>query len=105
MSRIINYFVTLRTFVLLTLSASAQIFVDTTPQFRNVVLETYNGINCQFCPDGDRVADTVAAAHPGRVFVINIHQAYYATQYTTQWGDSLAEQAGVPILMVLLTDI
>lgn len=95
MSRIINYFVTFSAFVLLTLSTSAQIFVDTTLQFRNVVLETYNGINCRYCPDGDRVADTVAAAHPGRVFVINIHQGPFATQYTTQWGDSLAEQAGV----------
>lgn len=32
---------------------------------------------------------------PGRAFAINIHQGTFATQYTTQWGNALASQAGI----------
>lgn len=71
-------------------------FVSTTPSNKNVVLEEYTGINCQYCPDGHRRANEIAAAHPGRVFVINVHVGSYAANtYTTEFGTSLMNQTGL----------
>lgn len=80
------------------IGAYAQIdtIVSTVPSNKNVVLEEYTGINCGYCPDGHRIANQIAAANPGRVFLINIHQGGYAANtYTTQWGNSLASQYGI----------
>ncbi len=76
----------------------AQTFVSTEPSNRNVVLEEYTGITCQFCPGGHKVANQLAAANPGKVIIVNIHQGVYANavpDYRTQWGDALAAQAGL----------
>lgn len=78
------------------LYAQNEQFVSTTPSNKNVVLEEYTGINCQFCPDGHRRANEIAAANPGRVFVINVHQGSFASNtYTTQFGNALANQTGL----------
>ena len=70
--------------------------VDRTAANKNVVLEEYTGVNCGYCPDGHRIANEIAAGHPGRVFLINIHQgSFSANTYTTSFGDALAAQAGV----------
>ncbi|MDX9799365.1 MAG: T9SS type A sorting domain-containing protein, partial [Bacteroidales bacterium] len=82
----------------LALGATAQTFVSTTPANKNVVLEEYTGINCTYCPDGHKRANQFAAANPGRVVLINIHQGSYANgtpNYKTQWGDALAGQTGL----------
>ena len=39
-----------------TLIASAQTFVSTTPENKNVILEEFTGISCGFCPDGHLIA-------------------------------------------------
>ena len=42
-------------------------------QYRNVLIETFTGRGCAFCPDGHRVANQIAADNPERVFSVNIH--------------------------------
>ena len=85
--------------MLTTMFASAQVtdtIVSLTPSNRNVVLEEYTGINCQFCPDGHKRANQIKAAHPDRVSLINIHEGGYAANtYTTQFGTALANQTGL----------
>lgn len=83
-------------FTVLGLYAQNEQFVSTTPSNKNVVLEEYTGINCGNCPDGHRIANEIAAAHPNRVFVINVHAGGYAANtYTTQFGNALANQTGL----------
>ena len=78
------------------LYAQSEQFVSTTPSNKNVVLEEYTGINCQYCPDGHRRANELAAANPGRVFVINVHVGQYAANtYTTEFGTALMNQTGL----------
>ncbi len=59
---------------------------------RNALLEEFTGVNCQFCPDGHRIADELVAANPGRVVAVNIHSGSYAsdpTDFRIQDGESL----------------
>ena len=78
-----------------TLSAQGDQFVSTTPTHKNVLLEEYTGINCGYCPDGHRIANQIAAAHPGEVFIINVHAGSYAANtYTTQHGNTLQTTFG-----------
>ncbi|MGI6369779.1 MAG: Omp28-related outer membrane protein [Ignavibacteria bacterium] len=69
---------------------------------RNVVLEEFTGIHCGYCPDGHRIANQLAAANPGRVFVINNHCGGYAApsnasepDLRTTEGNSIASKAGI----------
>lgn len=79
-----------------TVHAQNEQFVSTTPSNKNVVIEEYTGVNCTWCPDGHKIANQIAAAHPGRVFIINIHQGGYAgNTYTTQFGNALANQYSI----------
>lgn len=73
----------------------AQSLVSTAPQKRNALIEEYTGVGCQYCPLGHKAVDEVSATYPGRVFAINIHQGTFASRYTTQWGNALAQQSGV----------
>lgn len=83
----------------LALGAMAQpTFVSTEPANKNVVLEEYTGTNCGYCPAGHKVANQIAAANPGRVMLVNIHQGGFAgndPDYKTQWGNALAAQTGL----------
>lgn len=72
-----------------------QSFVSTRPQNRNVLVEEYTGVGCQYCPLGHKAVDQTVHAFPGHAFAINIHQGTFAMKYTTQWGDALARQATV----------
>lgn len=76
---------------------SAQTIVSTQVEKRNVFIEEYTGVNCQFCPDGHKIANEVCATYPGHAWAINIHQGGYAqgSGYTTQWGDGLAGQYNI----------
>ncbi|MEC7158928.1 MAG: Omp28-related outer membrane protein, partial [Bacteroidota bacterium] len=59
---------------------------------RNALLEEFTGVNCQFCPDGHRIADELVAANPGRLVAVNIHSGGYAndpTDFRIQDGESL----------------
>ncbi|NVO20838.1 MAG: Omp28-related outer membrane protein [Bacteroidetes bacterium] len=85
----------------ITMGLMAQTLVSTDPQGKNVVLEEFTGIHCQYCPDGHRIAQGIADANPGRVVLINIHQGSYAVpsgsepDYRTPFGDALAAQTGL----------
>lgn len=85
--------------LLTSLVSSAQVtdtIVSTVPSNRNVLIEEYTGIGCQYCPDGHRIANEIHDAYPDRVCVINIHQGGYANNtYTTAYGNALAAQIGL----------
>lgn len=79
----------------------SQTIVPTTPQNRNVVLEEFTGVNCQYCPDGHRIAQAIQDANPDRVSLINIHTGTFANpsgnqpDFRTQWGAPIAAQTGL----------
>jgi len=83
------------------LITSGQTLVTTQPTNKNVVLEDYTGIHCQYCPDGDVISQSILDNNPGRTAVISIHQGPYATpnsgepDYRTPFGDALAGQTGL----------
>ena len=85
--------------ILAGLTGFAQItdtIVSTTPSNRNVLLEEYTGVNCQWCPDGHRMANELKATNPDRICLINIHQGNFAANtYTTQFGNALANQTNL----------
>ena len=62
----------------LAFNVKAQQFVSTEPANRNVILEEFTGRNCQYCPDGHRIANEIMASHPGRAWAINVHAGGYA---------------------------
>ena len=69
---------------------SAQTFVSTTPSYKNVVLEEFTGVACQYCPDGHRMVSEIVAAHPNRVFPINIHAGSFAANtFIVQDGENI----------------
>ena len=61
-----------------TFSLKAQQYVSTEPANRNVIIEEFTGRNCQYCPDGHRIVNELMAAHPGRLWGVNIHAGGYA---------------------------
>lgn len=65
-------------FTLLPSFLKAQEYVSTQPQNRNVIIEEFTGRNCQFCPDGHRIANLIMANNPGRVWAVNIHAGGYS---------------------------
>ncbi len=79
----------------------AQTLTTSQPLNRNVVLEEYTGIHCQYCPEGHAIAASILANHPGRAASIAIHQGGYASpsagepDYRTPFGDPLAAQTGL----------
>lgn len=74
---------------------AAQTIVSTQPTNRNVLIEEYTGVGCQYCPLGHKVTDFTLRAFPGHAFAINIHTGMFATRFTTSWGNALAAQANV----------
>jgi hypothetical protein len=56
----------------------AQTFVSTEPMQQNAILEEFTGVNCQYCPDGHRIANELMQAHPDRFWAINVHAGGYA---------------------------
>ncbi len=60
------------------MQVNAQDFVSTAPANRNVIIEEFTGRNCQFCPDGHRIANEIVHNNPGRVWAVNVHAGGYA---------------------------
>ncbi len=83
----------LMTLLAFSFSLKAQQFVSTEPANRNVIIEEFTGRGCQYCPDGHRIANELMAAHPGRLWAVNIHAGGYAqTSYPnmiTQDGNTI----------------
>jgi hypothetical protein len=86
---------------LIAFGSFAQLPVSTTPENKNTLLEEFTGIYCQFCPDGHKRANDLAAANPGDVFLINIHTGGYANpqagdpDFRTPFGTAIAGQSGL----------
>ncbi|MGJ8661160.1 MAG: T9SS type A sorting domain-containing protein [Bacteroidota bacterium] len=84
-------------------SLFAQLPVNTTASNKKSVLEEFTGIYCQFCPDGHKIANNIAAANPGNFFPVNIHTGGYANpqagapDFRTVDGDAIANQPGMGI--------
>lgn len=82
-------------------SSHAQTIVSTTPQNKKVILEEFTGVNCQFCPSGHAIANTIKNANPADVFLINIHVGGYSTptsgqpDFRTPFGTAIANQSGL----------
>jgi hypothetical protein len=81
----------------------AQLPVSTAPSNKKAILEEFTGIYCQFCPDGHKIANNIAAANPGLFFPVNIHTGGFAApqagapDYRTADGDAIAAQPGMGI--------
>jgi len=82
--------------------ATSQTFVSTTPENKNVILEEFTGIYCQFCPDGHLIAQNLHNANPNDVFLINIHTGGYANpngpsdpDFNTLFGGTIANNSGL----------
>lgn len=77
-----------------------QTIVSTSPQNRNVLLEVFGGIYCNYSPAGDVISKSLKENHPAEVVVINIHTGYFANPYEgdpdfrTEWGADLDLLAG-----------
>jgi len=88
-------------FVLFTFIASAQTFVSTSVENKNIILEEFTGISCGYCPDGHLIGQNLHDANPNDVFLINIHTGGYAspqgpgTDFNTSFGSAIASQSGL----------
>jgi hypothetical protein len=84
-------------------AANAQWPASKTAENRKVVLEEFTGIHCVYCPDGHKRANELAAANPGKVFVVNIHTGGYATpgagepDFRNSKGTSISNMSGMGI--------
>jgi hypothetical protein len=88
-------------FTIISFCVSAQTFVSTSVENKNVILEEYTGIGCVYCPDGHKIGQQLHDANPNDVFLINIHTGGYAnpqgagTDFNTNFGSALANQTGL----------
>ena len=88
-------------FALSTIGLSAQTFVSTAPENKNIILEEFTGISCGYCPDGHKIGQQLHDANPSDVFLINIHTGPYATpqgpgtDFNTSFGAAIAGQSGL----------
>jgi len=82
-------------------STYAQTIVSTIPQNKKVILEEFTGVNCQYCPLGHAIANSIKNANPADVFLINIHVGLYSTpgagqpDFRSPFGTAINNQAGV----------
>ena len=56
----------------------AQKWVSTEVDYKNALIEEFTGLHCGYCPDGHRMANEIANANPGKVFLVNIHSGSFA---------------------------
>jgi len=88
-------------FVLFTFIASAQTFVSTSVENKNIILEEFTGITCVWCPAGHLIGQQLHDANPNDVFLINIHTGGYAnpqgpgTDFNTSFGSAIAGQTNL----------
>ena len=79
--------------------SNAQDFVTTESQKRNVIIEEYTGKHCSWCPEGQVMANAIAKANPGRVFLMNIHAGPFSPttlpNLNTDDGTTMVEDYGV----------
>ncbi len=80
-------------FLLLTAALNAQNLVSTSPSNKKVIIEEFTGVNCQYCPQGHKVASNLMDTYPDRVYAINLHAGGFATtsapNFTTTDGNAI----------------
>ena len=95
-----KYIFTLLTLII-SLPALAQLPVSTAPQKKKAVIEEFNGIHCQFCPDGHRITENIYNSDPENVIIVNVHAGSLSVpgpgepDFRTVWGNSLANLSGL----------
>lgn len=74
---------------------AAQSLVSTSPQPRTVLLEDFTGVNCQYCPEGHTIMETIETATPDQVVLLGIHAGGFAVpsgsqpDFRTPWGNAM----------------
>lgn len=74
-----------RNFAVLTALALSSIFglnaqnVSRELSARNVLLEDFTGYKCGNCPDGHKIANTIALSHPTQIYPVSIHAGLFAS--------------------------
>ncbi len=79
----------------------AQLPVSQVQQKKKAILEEFNGIHCQYCPDGHRISQEIYNNYPGQIILINIHTGSLSVpgfgepDFRTTFGYALASQSGL----------
>lgn len=79
-------------------SQDAPQYVTTNPSLKNMLIEEFTGRNCHACPEGHMLANRLMRENPGRLFLINIHEALAPDSYPnfkTQDGKTLTNTIGI----------
>ncbi|MCU0361082.1 MAG: Omp28-related outer membrane protein [Bacteroidia bacterium] len=81
----------------------AQLPVSTTPQNKKAILEEFTGVKCTWCPAGHVIANSIKAADPNNVIIINIHSGSFANvnpgepDFKTPEGNAIDAMPGMGI--------
>ena len=82
----------------------SQAIVDTIPETKNILLEEYHGMQCQWCSYGNAVATSLNSNYnPDDFVVMTIHAGSYAVpnnsqpDYRTSFGDTIHDNAYVSL--------
>ena len=73
-------------------------YVSTEPSLKNMLIEEFTGRDCHACPEGHKLANKLMRENPGRLFLINIHEALAPDSYPnfkTQDGKTLTNTIGI----------
>ena len=80
---------------------NAQNFVNTNSTNKNVLLQTFGGINCFYCSEGDYRAQVLQNNNPDRVVWMNVHAGLFAIpnsnqpDFRTAYSDTLLSLSGL----------
>jgi hypothetical protein len=80
---------------------TGQTIVGTSSENKKAILEEYGGIYCVYCPEGNQIAESILADHPGEVFRINIEEGLYANpedgdpDFRSDYGEAFLNQTGL----------
>lgn len=80
------------------MTAFAQLPVNQNAENRHAILEEFTGINCQYCPDGHAIGNTLSTNNPSNFHKIHIHAGSYANttpDLRTTEGTSIANNSGL----------
>ena len=71
-------------FLMISFSLQAQLYVDTVPGNKHVLIEEFTAVHCSYCPAGHELLDSLIEEHPGHIFGIAMHPANvaYTAPYT-----------------------
>ena len=76
-------------------------YVSTNPSLKNMVIEEFTGRNCHACPSGHKTANRLLRENPGRLFLINIHEALEPDTYPnlkTEDSETITKTFHIPFV-------